>query len=115
MEERAISIELEAGSPTAHWAAEAARALVTGRLHLAQTGERELYDQLIGSMAAEIFSGVLATPATKQAAERAMSLVAALVHLAVQLADGWADADEIPHDEILRLLFAMLEEEGVTF
>ena len=26
-----------------------------------------------------------------------------------------ADADEVPHDEILRTLFTMLEEEGVTF
>ena len=115
MESRAIPIELEPGSPTAHWAAEAGRALITGRLHLAQTGERELYDELVRTTAAEIFGQVLATPVTTEAAERAMSLVAALVHLAVQLADGWADADEAPHDEILRLLFAMLEEEGVTF
>ena len=115
MEHGAIPIELEASSPTAHWAAEAGRALITGRLHLAQTGDRELYDELIRSTAGEIFTGVLATPATKEAAERAMSLVAALVHLAVQLADGWADADELSHDEILRTLFAMLEEEGVTF
>jgi hypothetical protein len=115
MENAAISIELEANSPTAHWAAEAGRALVTGRLHLAQTGDRELYDSLVRSTAAELFAGVLATPASQQAAERAMSLVAALVHLAVQLADGWADADEMSHDEILRTLFTMLEEEGVTF
>jgi hypothetical protein len=110
-----ISIELEAGSPTAHWAAEVARALVTGRLHLAQTGDRELYESLVRSTAAEIFAGVLATPATKQAAERAMSLVAALVHLSVQLADGWAEADEAPHEDILGTLFTMLEEEGITF
>ena len=31
------------------------------------------------------------------------------------LADGWADADQVSHDEILRTLFTMLEEEGVTF
>jgi hypothetical protein len=115
MDNAAISIELEPGSPTAHWAAEAGRALITGRLHLAQTGDRELYDSLVHSTAAELFAGVLATPAAQQAAERSMSLVAALVHLAVQLADGWADADETPHDEILRTLFTMLEEEGVTF
>jgi hypothetical protein len=115
MDNGPISIELEASSPTAHWAAEVGRALITGRLHLAQTGDRELYDGLVRSTAAEIFGGVLATPATKEAAERAMSLVAALVHLGVQLADGWADADETPHDEILRTLFTMLEEEGVTF
>jgi hypothetical protein len=115
MENSPISIELEASSPTAHWAAEMGRALVTGRLHLAQTGDRELYDSLVRSTAAEIFAGVLATPATKEAAERAMSLVAAVVHLAVQLADGWAEADEMPHDDILRTLFAMLEEEGITF
>jgi len=110
-----MSIELQGDSPTAHWAAQMGRALVTGRLHLARTGDRELYDSLVRSTAAEIFAGVLATPATKAAAERAMSLVAAVVHLAVQLADGWADADEAPHDEILRTLFTMLEEEGVTF
>ena len=115
MDNGALPIELEASSPTAHWAAEVGRALITGRLHLAQTGDRELYDSLVQSAAAEIFSGVLATPATRQAAERAMSLVAALVHLAVQLADGWADADELPHDDILRTLFTMLEEEGITF
>jgi hypothetical protein len=115
MDNSAISIELESNSPTAHWAAEAGRALITGRLHLAQTGDRELYDSLVRSTAAELFAGVPATPASQQAAERAMSLVAALVHLAVQLADGWAEADEMPHDEILRTLFTMLEEEGVTF
>jgi hypothetical protein len=115
MDHAPLSIELEATSPTAHWAADMGRALVTGRLHLAQTGDRELYDSLVRSTAAEIFAGVLATPATQQAAERAMSLVAAVVHLAVQLADGWAEADEMPHDEILRTLFTMLEEEGVTF
>jgi len=38
-----------------------------------------------------------------------------VVHLALQLADGWADADQVSHDEILRTLFTMLEEEGVTF
>ncbi len=115
MDNGAISIELSGDSPTAHWAAEVGRALVTGRLDLAQTGDRELYDGLVRSVAAEIFEGVPATAATNEAAERAMSLVAALVHLAVQLADGWADADEMPHDEILSTLFAMLEEEGVTF
>jgi hypothetical protein len=115
MDNGAISIELQGNSPTAHWAAEVGRALITGRLHLAQSGDRELYDGLVRSAAAEIFAGVPATAATNQAAERALSLVAALVHLGVQLADGWADADELPHDEILSTLFAMLEEEGVTF
>jgi len=115
MDNGAISIELQAGSPTARWAAEVGRALVTGRLHIAKGGDTELYDGLIRSAAAEIFADVPATAATNQAAERAMSLVAALVHLGVQLADGWAEAHEIPHDEILRTLFAMLEEEGVTF
>lgn len=115
MEHGAISIELQSDSPAARWAAEVGRALVTGRLHLAKTGERDLYDSLVQSAAAEIFDGVPATEVTNQAAERALSLVAALVHLSVQLADGWADADEMPHDEILRTLFAMLEEEGVTF
>jgi hypothetical protein len=109
------SIELRPNSPTAHWAAEVGRALITGRLHLARTGDHDLYDSLVRSATAEIFTGVLATPANSQAAERAMSLVAALVHLGVQLADGWADADEIPHDEVLRTLFTMLEEEGITF
>ncbi len=115
MDNGPISIELQGDSPTAHWAAEAGRALVTGRLHLARTGERELYDELVRSATAEIFAGVPPTAATSQAAERAMSLVAALVHLGVQLADGWADADGLSHDDILRTLFAMLEEEGVTF
>jgi len=115
MDNGAISIELQGDSPMAHWAAEVGRALITGRLHLAQTGERDLYDGLVRSAAAEIFGGVPAGAATNQAAERAMSLVAALVHLGVQLADGWADADGMPHDEILRTLFTMLEEEGVTF
>jgi hypothetical protein len=113
--DNAISIELEAGSPTAHWAAELGRALVTARLHLAQTGDRDLYDEFLRNTAAEIFAGVPATPAAVRAAERSLSLVAAVVHLSVQLADGWADADEVPHDEILRTLFTMLEEEGVTF
>ena len=113
--DNSISIELQASSPTAHWAAEVGRALVTGRLHLAQSGEHEIYDGLVRSVAAEIFADVPATAATNAAAERAMSLVAALVHLGVQLADGWADADEMPHDDILRTLFTMLEEEGVTF
>jgi hypothetical protein len=115
MDNGAISIELRGDSPTAHWAAEVGRALITGRLDLARTGDRELYDGLVRSAAAEIFAGVAPTAAANQAAERAMSLVAALVHLGVQLADGWSDADELPHDEILRTLFAMLEEEGVTF
>ncbi|HEV7861215.1 MAG TPA: hypothetical protein VGR20_00890 [Acidimicrobiia bacterium] len=115
MDNSAISIELQGNSPAAHWAAEIGRALVTGRLHLAQSGDRELYDGLIRSVAAEIFADVPATPATNQAAERALSLVAAVVHLSVQLADGWAEADEMSHDEILSTLFAMLEEEGVTF
>lgn len=115
MESPAISIELQSGSATAHWAAEVGRALVTGRLHLARSGERELYDDLIRSAAAEIFAGVPGTEANNQAAERAVSLIAAVVHVAVQLADGWADADQVPHDEILRTLFTMLEEEGVTF
>ena len=115
MESRAISIELQSDSPTAHWAAEVGRALVTGRLDLARSGDRELYDELIRSVAAEIFAGVPGTPANNQAAERALSLVAAAVHLAVQFADGCADADQVPHAEILRTLFTMLEEEGVTF
>ena len=115
MESRAISIELQPDSPTAHWAAEVGRALVTGRLHLARTGDRELYDELVRNVAAEVFAGVPGSPANNQAAERAVSLVAAVVHLAVQMADGWADADQVSHDEILRTLFTMLEEEGVTF
>ena len=115
MDNGAISIELQADSPTARWAAEVGRALITGRLHLAQAGDTELYDGLVRSTAAEIFDGVPATAATNAAAERALSLVAALVHVSVQLADGWADADEVPHDEILRTLFTMLDEEGVTF
>ena len=115
MDDRAIPIVLEASSPTAHWAADLGRALVTARLHLAQTGDRDLYDEFLRSTAAEIFAGVPATPAAVRAAERSLSLVAAVVHLSVQLADGWADADEVPHDEILRTLFTMLEEEGVTF
>jgi hypothetical protein len=115
MESPPISIELQSDSPTAHWAAEVGRALVTGRLDLARTGDRDLYDALIRGVAAEIFAGVPGTAANNQAAERALSLVAAVVHLAVQLADGWADADEVAHDDILHTLFAMLEEEGVTF
>ncbi|HZI37247.1 MAG TPA: hypothetical protein VFF24_02990 [Acidimicrobiia bacterium] len=115
MEGSAISIELQSDSPTAHWAAEVGRALVTGRLHLARSGERELYDELVRSAAAEIFAGLPGTEANNQAAERAVSLIAAVVHVAVQLADGWADADQVSHDEILRTLFTMLEEEGVTF
>lgn len=115
MEGPAISIELRSDSPTAQWAAEVGRALVTGRLDLARSGERELYDELVRSAAAEIFAGVPGTAANNQAAERAVSLIAAVVHLAVQLADGWADADQVSHDEILRTLFTMLEEEGVTF
>jgi hypothetical protein len=115
MESPPISIELQSDSSTAHWAAEVGRALVTGRLHLARSGDRDLYDELIRSAAAEIFAGVPGTPANNQAAERAVSLIAAVVHLAIQLADGWADADQVPHDEILRTLFTMLEEEGVTF
>lgn len=115
MEGLPISIELQADSPTAHWAAEVGRALVTGRLHLARSGERELYDELVRSAAVEIFAGVPGTAANNEAAERALSLIAAVVHLAVQLADGWADADQVSHDEILRTLFTMLEEEGVTF
>src|SRR5215510_12099194 len=111
MESSSISVDLQSGSPTAHWAAEVGRALVTGRLHLAQTGDHELYDSLIRNVAGEIFAGVEGTPANNAAAERALSLVAAIVHLAVQLADGWADADQLPHDEILRTLFTMLEEE----
>jgi hypothetical protein len=115
MESRAISIELQSGSPAARWAAEVGRSLVTGRLHLAQTGDRELYDGLVRQAAAEMFAGVEGSAANNAAAERALSLVAAVVHLAVQLADGWADADELPHEDILATLFAMLEEEGVTF
>jgi hypothetical protein len=115
MDSPAISIELQSDSSTAHWAAEVGRALVTGRLDLARSGDRELYDGLIRNVAAEIFAGVPGTEANNQAAERALSLVAAVVHVAVQLADGWADADQVPHDEILRTLFTMLEEEGVTF
>ena len=115
MDSPAISIELQSDSPTAHWAAEVGRALVTGRLHLAQSGDREMYDGLIRNVAAEIFAGVPGTAANNQAAERALSLVAAVVHLSVQLADGWADADEVPHEAILGTLFTMLEEEGVTF
>ena len=115
MESRAISIELQSDSSTAHWAADVGRALVTGRLDLARSGDRELYDGLIRNVAAEIFAGVQGTAANNAAAERALSLVAAVVHLAVQLADGWADADEVAHEDILGMLFAMLEEEGVTF
>jgi hypothetical protein len=115
MESSAISVELQSDSPTARWAAEVGRALVTGRLHLARSGDRELYDGLIRNVAAEIFAGVPGTAPNNQAAERALSLLAAVVHLAVQLADGWADADQVPHDEILGTLFTMLEEEGVTF
>ena len=111
----AISVQLDSGGPTARWAAGTARSLLTGRLDLVRRGDSTLIDDLVAGVAAEIFEDVPATPETNRAAERALSLVAALVHLGVQLADGWADADEVAHEELVQSLFQLLEQEGVTF
>ncbi len=114
-EDPAIVVHLHSGSPTAQWAAATARSLLTSRLHLARTGDSALIDQLVQGVAGEIFEGVPATPENAAAAERALSLVAALVHIGVQLTDGWADADDVPHEELVQSLFQLLEREGVTF
>lgn len=110
-----IVVHLQPGSPTARWAAAAARSLVTSRVELAHTADSALLDGLVRQVANEIFDGVPASEETSKAAERALSLVAALVHVAVQLADGWSQADDLSHLELLQSLFALLEREGVTF
>ena len=115
MSDEAIVVHLDPSSPTARWAAATARSLVTSRLHLARTGDSALIDDLVQGVATEIFEGVPPTAETTRAAERALSLVAALVHVGVQLTDGWAEADEVPHEELVQSLFQLLEREGVTF
>jgi hypothetical protein len=115
MSDEPIVVHLDPTSPTAQWAAATARSLVTSRLHLARTGDSALIDELVQGVASEIFEDVPATKATTRAAERALSLVAALVHVGVQLTDGWAEADEVPHEELVQSLFQLLEREGVTF
>lgn len=110
-----IDVQLDNRSPTAAWAAATARSLVTSRMHLATGGDTELLDDMVRKVAEEIFAGVPATPEAARAAERALSLAAALVHVSVQLLDGWAHADETPHGELLSSLFQLLEREGVTF
>ena len=110
-----IVVHLEPGSPTAQWAAAAARSLITSRVELAHTADSALLDDLVRQVANEIFQEVPSTDETSRAAERALSLVAALVHIGVQLVDGWSHADEVPHLELLQSLFQLLEREGVTF
>src|SRR2546421_5652668 len=115
MSDKSIVVHLDPDSATARWAAATARSLVTSRLHLARTGDSAVLDDLVQGVASEVFEGVAATAENTAAAERALSLVAALVHIGVQLTDGWADADEVPHEELVQSLFQLLEREGVTF
>lgn len=110
-----ITIHLDNRGPAAEWAAASARSLVTGRMHFTRTGEPGLVDGVVQRVAEEIYGDVPATPETTRAAEWSLSLVAALVHVAVQLLDGWAHADEVAHDVLLQTLFAVLEREGITF
>ena len=110
-----IVVHLQPGSPTAQWAAATARSLITSRVELARTADSALLDELVRQVANEIFADVPATEATSRAAERALSLVAALVHIGVQLVDGWSHADDVPHLDLLQSLFQLLEREGVTF
>lgn len=110
-----IVVHLQPGSPTAQWAAAAARSLITSRVELAHSADSALLDDLVRQVANEIFDGVPASEEASKAAERALSLVAALVHIGVQLVDGWSQADEVAHLELLQSLFQLLEREGVTF